>query len=115
MVFNILSLEVTALPTSTSHHPTNAPRKITAQPEAAIVLTLSLWPALALAVQNQWGGPLSTEKRDWFAGAISTLLDETPPSVMDVDYLKEFILQVMLDEFEVCVEDGSVEEVALGI
>ena len=31
---------------------------------------------------------------------------------MDVDYLEEFLLQVMYDEFELTVEDGSAGEVA---
>lgn len=33
----------------------------------------------------------------------------------DVDYIEEFLLQVMNDEFEVNVEDGSGEEVAAKI
>ncbi|MCJ1477837.1 hypothetical protein MMC13_006510 [Lambiella insularis] len=81
--------------------------------DLAIALTLAAWPALSLAVANLWGGPLSSEKRDWFAGAVSTLLEETPDA--DVDYVEEFLLQVMLDEFEVNVDDSSAEEVAAKI
>ncbi|KAI0216698.1 rRNA accumulation- protein, partial [Massospora cicadina] len=29
-----------------------------------------LWPALNLAVQNEWGGPESKEKRDWMKQVI---------------------------------------------
>ena len=61
-------------------------------------------------MKNLWGGPNSSEKRDWFAGATSELLDATPDA--DAQYLEEFLLQVMIDEFEVNVEDGSGEEVA---
>ena len=78
--------------------------------DLSIALVLASWPALTLAVQNFWGGPNSNEKRDWFAGAVSELLDETPDA--DAQYLEEFLLQVMNDEFEVNVEDGSCEEVA---
>ncbi|MCJ1319875.1 hypothetical protein MMC15_005211 [Xylographa vitiligo] len=81
--------------------------------DLSIALTLSTWPALSLAVQNSWGGPDSSEKRDWFAGAISELLAATPDA--DVEYLEEFLLQVMNDEFDVNVEDGSAEEVAARI
>ena len=61
-------------------------------------------------MQNSWGGPESSEKRDWFAGAVSDLFHASPDA--DVDYVEEFLLQVMNDEFEVNVEDGSGEEVA---
>lgn len=64
-------------------------------------------------MQNSWGGPESAEKRDWFAGAISDLLTSNPNA--DVEYLEEFLLQVMNDEFEVNIEDGSGEEVAAKI
>ena len=78
--------------------------------DLAIALALSSWPSLTLAVQNLWGGPDSLEKRDWFAGAISDLVAATPDA--DVEYLEEFLLQVMNDEFEVNVDDGSGAEVA---
>ncbi len=66
-----------------------------------------------MAVQNSWGGPQSSEKRDWFAGTISELVESTPDA--DVEYLEEFLLQVMSDEFETNVDDGSGEEVAAKI
>lgn len=53
------------------------------------------------------------EKRDWFAGAISDLISSTPDA--DVDYVEEFMLQVMNDEFDVNVEDDSGEEIAAKI
>ena len=85
--------------------------------DLSIALTLNTWPALTLSVQNSWGGPNSAEKRDWFAGAISDLFSSTPnaDTIIDVEYLEEFLLQVMNDEFEVNVEDGSGEEVAAKI
>ena len=69
-----------------------------------------MWPALTFAVQNSLGGPQSSEKRDWFAGAISELLEANPDA--DADYVEEFLLQVMNDEFDLNVEDGSAEETA---
>lgn len=79
----------------------------------SIALTLSTWPALTYAVQNSWGGPGSSEKRDWFAGAVSDLISAEPDA--DVEYVEEFLLQVMNDEFDVNVEDGSGEEIAAKI
>ena len=81
--------------------------------DLAIALTLSSWPSLTLAVQNSWGGPDSSEKRDWFAGAISDLIIATPDA--DVEYVEEFLLQIMNDEFDVNVDDDSAAEVAAKI
>lgn len=87
--------------------------KIQKKFELSIALTLAAWPALTLAVQNSWGGPQSSEKRDWFAGAISELIESTPDA--DVEYVEQFLLQVMNDEFEICLDDGSGEEIAATI
>ncbi|KAL9000754.1 MAG: hypothetical protein Q9188_005618 [Gyalolechia gomerana] len=89
-----------------------SPEKIQQTFDLSIALVLSTWPALTLAVQNSWGGPLSSEKRDWFAGAISDLFSTQQATTVDVEYLEEFLLQVMNDEFEVNVEDDSGAEVA---
>jgi pre-rRNA-processing protein TSR2 len=97
--------------------------------EQAVAYALHLWPDLTLAVQNNWGGPDSADKRDWFAGAVVELFpdltspkttttssnptnDESPDDEPDSAYVEEFMLQVMLDEFEVNVDDGSSFEVA---
>lgn len=78
--------------------------------EFGIWYTISLWPALTVAVQNNWGGPDSAGKRDWFAGAISELFDERPET--DQIDVESVLLQVMQDEFEVNVEDETEVPVA---
>lgn len=105
--------------------------------EQGVALSLNLWPALSLAVQNNWGGPDSADKRDWFAGEVA---DQFPPLTSssaaangsgtttsqaqaqgaekeepDAEYLEELILQVMLDEFEVNVDDDTAFDVAAEI
>lgn len=110
-------------------HPANTPAA-TAQSnfEQAVALTLHTWPALTLAVQNSWGGESSDDKRDWFAGAIVELFApferlvngvaaprQTPDSDYeepDIEYVEEFLLNVMIDEFEVNVDDDSGFDVA---
>ncbi|KAK3905041.1 putative 20S pre-rRNA protein [Staphylotrichum tortipilum] len=109
--------------------------------EQAVALSLNLWPALTLAVQNNWGGSDSRDKRDWFAGAVVDLFadlstlspaqllllqqsqnapqsqqtqtqsqsESTDPDQEDVESV---LLQVMLDEFEVNVDDDSAFELA---
>jgi len=112
--------------------------------EQGVALALHLWPALSLAVSNNWGGPDSEDKRDWFAGAVVDLFPDlvkllSPPSTNnnsststtqqppkpksqsqedeateepDQLDIETVLLQVMLDEFEVNVEDDSAFEVA---
>jgi pre-rRNA-processing protein TSR2 len=71
---------------------------------------LSLWHPLQVAVTNAWGGPDSSDKRDWFAGAISDLFTSCPDT--DQEELEVFLLQIMQDEFDCNVEDESENEVA---
>jgi pre-rRNA-processing protein TSR2 len=90
-----------------------------------VAYALHLWPALTLSVQNSWGGPDSADKRDWFAGEVAGLFPEftdasvepqtksvKPAEVPDLEYVESFLLQVMIDEFEVNVDDESGTEVA---
>ncbi|KAF2837574.1 hypothetical protein M501DRAFT_995533 [Patellaria atrata CBS 101060] len=78
--------------------------------DLAIALSLSRWPALTLAVQNQWGGPDSADKRDWLAGALSELIVTKPDT--DAEDIEDVLLQVMGDEFDISLEDESEVEVA---
>lgn len=75
-----------------------------------MAIVLFKWPALSLAVQNQWGGPESESKREWFAGVITDMFVDRPET--DLEDVETTLLQVMLDEFEVSVEDESAYEVA---
>ncbi|RSL70263.1 hypothetical protein CEP54_001872 [Fusarium duplospermum] len=96
--------------------------------EQAVAYALHLWPALTLSVQNGWGGPDSADKRDWFAGAVVDLFPEftdAPPAQNDknakvpeepdLEDVETVLLQVMVDEFEVNVDDDSGTEVANNI
>ena len=87
--------------------------KIQAKIDLAIALALYSWTSLTIAVQNLFGGPDAAEKRDWFAGQISELL--ASESDADVDYLEEFMIGVMNDNFDLHIDDGSAEEVAAKI
>ncbi|RDA88051.1 hypothetical protein CP532_5298 [Ophiocordyceps camponoti-leonardi (nom. inval.)] len=86
--------------------------------EQAVAYALHLWPALTLAVHNGWGGAASSDKRDWFAGAIVDLFPAfaetvtTQPDEPDVEDVEEVLLQVMADEFDVDVDDESAADVA---
>lgn len=81
--------------------------------DLGITLALHNWPALTLAVQSNWGGPKSDDKRDWLCGAISEMLTDRPET--DAEDLEDVLIQVMNDEFDVVVDDESAAAVAAQI
>ncbi|KAI0010379.1 pre-rRNA-processing protein TSR2 [Xylariaceae sp. FL0662B] len=102
-----------------------SPETRQSQFEQGVAISLHLWLSLTIAVQNNWGGPSSADKRDWLAGAIVDMfpsfvdlaaepsrqkkpLPEDPP----VEDVEATLLQVMWDEFEADVDDDSELEVA---
>jgi pre-rRNA-processing protein TSR2 len=107
--------QVNKIGPSTVPQPTTQPAvppQLAAQIDLLISLCLHGWPALTLAVQNSWGGQDSSDKRDWLAGEVSSLIISSPPQLHDVGDLEEVLLQVMIDEFEVVVDDDSAENIA---
>ncbi|KAL4919879.1 Pre-rRNA-processing protein TSR2-domain-containing protein [Aspergillus aurantiobrunneus] len=99
--------------------PTTTPVPMPAQQTASsyldlgITLAINAWPALTLAVTSNWGGPTSSDKRDWLCGAISEMIVERPET--DAEDLEDVLIQVMNDEFDVVVDDESAAEVAMRI
>ncbi|EEH05653.1 pre-rRNA processing protein TSR2 [Histoplasma capsulatum G186AR] len=77
--------------------------------DLGITLILNSWPALNLAVQSSWGGPSSSDKRDWLCGAISDLFVDRPET--DAEDIEDVLIQVMNDEFDVVVDDESAGEI----
>lgn len=61
-------------------------------------------------MQNQWGGSDSEAKREWFAGAVSDMFRDRPQT--DLEDVETTLLQVMLDEFELNVDDETAFDVA---
>ncbi|TAQ90280.1 hypothetical protein B7494_g1378 [Chlorociboria aeruginascens] len=82
-----------------------------AQFDLGITLSLFFWPSLSLAVTNNWGGPDSADKREWFAQTVVDLIKENEADV-DIEWVETLLLQVMIDEFEVVVGDDSAFEIA---
>lgn len=97
-----------------------------------VVAILDIWPALSIAVSEQWGGPESADKRTWMA---STIIDEweqrtsylpaSPSSshlevdpadakdpALDLDDLGDLLNQMITDEFDAKIEDGSIDSIA---
>lgn len=66
---------------------------------------ITSWPPMALAVSERWAGDLTSDKRDWLAGTISTLFAERADT--DAIDVEDVLLQVMADEFDLEVQDES--------
>ncbi|KAK2464876.1 hypothetical protein APHAL10511_002952 [Amanita phalloides] len=79
-----------------------------------VIARLAVWPTLRVAVQEKWGGPNSDDKRTWLASEIVDAFERENPSPDD-QYVEEMLLQVMADEYDCFVEDGSGEEVGQDI
>ncbi|KAJ3578044.1 hypothetical protein NPX13_g2523 [Xylaria arbuscula] len=108
--------------------------------EQGVAISLHLWQSLTIAVQNNWGGADSSDKRDWLAGVVvdmfpsfvdlaaattstststannNTAQNGTKPKKLPeepiAEEIEETLLQVMFDEFEANVDDQSEAEVA---
>lgn len=68
---------------------------------------------LSVAVQNQWGGSDSSDKRDWLAGAISEAFSAEPAT--DAEDIEILLLEVLENEFGVRLEDETEVAVAKDI
>jgi pre-rRNA-processing protein TSR2 len=79
-----------------------------------VISRLAVWTILRIAVQEGWGGHGASEKRTWLASVIVDAFEEQNPSPDD-QYIEELLLQIMADEFEAVLEDGSAESVAKDI
>ncbi|KDN45896.1 hypothetical protein K437DRAFT_113641 [Tilletiaria anomala UBC 951] len=89
----------------------------------AVILTLDLWPAMRLAVDEEWGGPESRDKAEYLASAVCDMCDESAAALAanpsagaqaapDEDDLEEVLESYVSYEFNVRLEDGSVQYVA---
>jgi pre-rRNA-processing protein TSR2 len=78
-----------------------------------VLARLHTWPALTLAIAQGWGGAESSAKLPWLAGAVIDAFEDPPEEgIPDAEYLEAMLLQIMEDEFECTLEDGSAWDVA---
>jgi pre-rRNA-processing protein TSR2 len=78
-----------------------------------VLARLHSWPVLSLAVGQGWGGAESAAKLPWLAGVLVDAFEEPPSDgVPDAEYVEAMLLQIMEDEFDCSLEDGSAWDVA---
>merc|ERR1712156_15798 len=76
----------------------------------AVRRILKSWTALQLAVEHSFGGPESTEKAEWLVYAIDTWFKEN--ANIETYEMEDFLEEVLNTEFDLRVEDNSIQQVA---
>ncbi|XP_032569674.1 pre-rRNA-processing protein TSR2 homolog isoform X2 [Chiroxiphia lanceolata] len=66
------------------------------------------WAALQLAVAQGFGGPQGTEKAAWLRSALLDFF--TQNADLEQEEVEDFLAEVMDNEFDTVVEDGSLEQ-----
>ncbi|KAI9478815.1 MAG: Pre-rRNA-processing protein TSR2-domain-containing protein [Benjaminiella poitrasii] len=69
------------------------------------------WTALKLAVEQDWGGVDSAEKREWFIDVIVDYFGKRGKKI-DIYDIEDILVQIMNDEFNTTLEDDSAYLVA---
>ncbi|RDX72018.1 Pre-rRNA-processing protein TSR2-like protein, partial [Mucuna pruriens] len=75
----------------------------------SIILLLSRWYALQMAVQNQWGGYDSLQKSHQLATDLYSLFSNSNAPI-PVEDLENLLHESMLLTFNTEIEDGSIEQ-----
>ncbi|XP_068027116.1 pre-rRNA-processing protein TSR2 homolog [Melanerpes formicivorus] len=84
-----------------------APRALFTQGVRAV---LGGWAALQLAVAQGFGGPGGAQKADWLVGALGDFF--TQNADLEEEEVEQFLAEVMDNEFDTAVEDGSLQQVS---
>nr|XP_020041532.1 pre-rRNA-processing protein TSR2 homolog [Castor canadensis] len=71
---------------------------------------LDAWPALQIAVENGFGGVHSQEKAEWLGGAVVDYFISNAD--LQLDEVEDFLGELMTNEFDTVVEDGSLPQVS---
>ncbi|XP_012603283.1 pre-rRNA-processing protein TSR2 homolog isoform X1 [Microcebus murinus] len=77
---------------------------------AGVRAVLEAWPALQIAVENGFGGVHSLEKAEWLGGAVEDYFIRNAD--LELDEVEDFLGELMTNEFDTVVEDGSLPQVS---
>jgi pre-rRNA-processing protein TSR2 len=117
--------------TSTSTQPApSAPSPTSILFARGVIARLSVWPVIRIAIQESLGGPGAAKKVSLIASEVLDAFESSGTSAPsgigsgpgqqqqpppDDQYIEELLLQILSDEFDTSVEDGSGEAVAVDI
>lgn len=69
------------------------------------------WSALQIAIAHGMGGPFVREKEEWLCNVITDFFNQN--SDLDPDEVGEYIGEILNNEFDTLIEDGSLEDICL--
>merc|ERR1719383_1147235 len=81
--------------------------------KVAIDALFKNWTALQMLVGTGAGGPQSREKAEWMTGVTENWFYENKD--LEVYEVSVFLDEILINEFNVSVDDGSLEDVARSI
>ncbi|XP_048065227.1 pre-rRNA-processing protein TSR2 homolog [Megalobrama amblycephala] len=76
----------------------------------AVRAVLETWPVLQIAVDNGFGGAYSQQKAEWMVDALQQYFIDNDE--LQQDEVEDFISELMNNEFDTVVDDGSLPQVA---
>ncbi|XP_062975505.1 pre-rRNA-processing protein TSR2 homolog [Elgaria multicarinata webbii] len=76
----------------------------------AVEAVLDSWPVLQIAVENGFGGAYSQEKAEWMVGAVEEYFQSNAD--LEPEEIEDFLAELMNNEFDTRVEDGSLAQVS---
>ncbi|KAH7646129.1 pre-rRNA-processing protein TSR2 homolog [Dermatophagoides farinae] len=79
----------------------------------SILETLECWPSLQISIANGMGGPNTTTKIEWLCDSIVQLFRDNNHLI--VQDLIDFIAEILDNEFDTIIEDGSLEMISESI
>uniref|UniRef100_A0A8C8SU98 Pre-rRNA-processing protein TSR2 homolog n=1 Tax=Pelusios castaneus TaxID=367368 RepID=A0A8C8SU98_9SAUR len=68
------------------------------------------WAALQIAVENGFGGAHGKEKAEWMVGVVEQYFHSN--AALEPEEVEDFLAEVLNNEFDTIVEDGSLAEVS---
>ncbi|XP_074873685.1 pre-rRNA-processing protein TSR2 homolog isoform X2 [Carettochelys insculpta] len=71
---------------------------------------LGSWAALQIAVENGFGGAHGRDKAEWMVGAVEQYFRSN--AGLEQDEVEDFLAEVLNNEFDTIIEDGSLAEVS---
>ncbi|XP_028923724.1 pre-rRNA-processing protein TSR2 homolog [Ornithorhynchus anatinus] len=77
---------------------------------AGVRAVLGAWPVLQIAVENGFGGIHSQEKAEWLMGVVEEYFFNNAD--LEQDEVEDFLSELMTNEFDTVVEDGSLPQVS---
>ncbi|XP_038237572.1 pre-rRNA-processing protein TSR2 homolog [Dermochelys coriacea] len=71
---------------------------------------LGSWAALQIAVEHGFGGAHGGAKAEWLVGVVEQYFHSN--AALELDEVEDFLAEVLNNEFDTIVEDGSLAEVS---